>query len=363
MGIITNCFLRSDDIFSGYSSYFSYPEGTEEAVEKTAEKAASSSNGLLYVLLGAVGALLIAGIVIVVIRLVTRAKKIREKRNRELLAARAGMPAAPFGVQQTLPTQTPLAQTLTVQPPAVTPAGYSGMLISRAAFNTQRPAAEIPGETLPMLTERVRTYLESCGVIADATGLGHAIAAYAASGSVKLDGTPGTQPALVAALGRLLSNFFGETPGAVFTMADNTTPEYLRTEVEVSWASSASGSPYCGIGCDTFRGILRETEEEFFLPEEDWRRADKLLERCAGNWMSGAQNRLIRKMETLSSCLMATGASCDEALDRALSSVLLPGIFESDGAGAVRSAVGVFGELFANRNLPLSRRYLQTITI
>ncbi|MBO4653003.1 MAG: hypothetical protein J5649_06785 [Lachnospiraceae bacterium] len=352
MNIVRSWFLYSD-AFSDYSDYFSYPDQTEVAVEKTEEAASTSGSwAFLYILCGIVTAVLVAGIVILVTRLISRRKKNQELQNRAYLTARASLPAASFGVR-----------------PNVAQAGTSGVLLSSVMPAQGRNAVEIPGETMPMLAERIRRYLESCGVLVDTGGIGHILAAYAATGCVKLEGVSGTQDVVLTALVRLLSSFFGEQiPAApdefaAFSVADDTVPEHMRTKVEAYWADAAKGRPYLGIGGDTFRGILRETEEENFLPEEDWRKADELLTRCACDWLPGVRNRIIRSMESLSACLIATGTSREEAFDRALSSVLLPGICRNDGAGAIRRAAAVFGDLFGNRELPLSRRYLQTNTI
>ena len=402
MNIVRSLFQYSD-AFSDYSDYFSYPDQTQEAAHKTEEAASSSGSWVfLYILCGIVTAVLVAGIVILVIRLISRRRKLQEQQNRAYLAARASMPAAPFGVPQNT-AQTPMYNTALN---AAQPAGSSGVLLSAVMPAQGRVAVEIPGETMTMLAERIRRYMASCGVVIDTGGVGRILAAYAAKGCVKLEGTAGTQDVVLTALVRLLSSFFGEqlpaapaapanqaaavgvtsvggsavTVGAAgtapaqaaatapaafaaFSVADDTVPEHMRTKVEAYWADSAKGRPYLGIGGDTFRGILREAEEEHYLPEEDWSKTDELLAKCAGDWLPGVRNRIIRSMESLSACLIATGASRDEALDMALSSVLLPGIQQNDGAGAIRRVSAVFGNLFVNRELPLSRRYLQTNTI
>ena len=123
MNIVRSLFQYSD-AFSDYSDYFSYPDQTQEAAHKTEEAASSSGSWVfLYILCGIVAAVLVAGIVILVIRLISRRRKLQEQQNRAYLAARASMPAAPFGVPQNT-AQTPMYNTALN---AAQPAGSSGM--------------------------------------------------------------------------------------------------------------------------------------------------------------------------------------------------------------------------------------------
>ena len=228
-----------------------------------------------------------------------------------------------------------------------------------------RTADEIPGETMAMLADRIGKYLHVCGIDIGEGNAGRILAAYAAYGYVRLDGLPGTDPLLMMQLSGLLSAFFGETmadsamPASVFRIADNTTPDHLRTEVEVAPSGVKYGQPHCGVGADTFRGILREAEDEIYLPESDWRAIDALIGACTSDWVSGTRNRTIRGVEIYSSTLLATGTDAAEALDRAMATVLLPNIFQNGGGEAMKTAEAVFREVFENRELPMSSRYIR----
>ena len=236
----------------------------------------------------------------------------------------------------------------------------------RGSMNTiPRSADEIPGETMGMLADRIRKYLHVCGVEIGEHDAGRILAAYATYANVRLDGLPGTEPALMGTMSMLLNAFFGESaenlmsPYAVFRIADDNTPDYLRTEVEAAWSGVKYGQPHCGVGAETFRGILREAEDDFFLPESDWRAVDAILKESAPNWVPGTVNRTIRGMEMYSSTLLATGTGSGEALDRAIYTVLLPSIFQHGGGESMKIAERVFREVFGERELPMSLRYLR----
>lgn len=222
-------------------------------------------------------------------------------------------------------------------------------------------AAEIPGETMAMLADRIRKYIEVCGIEIDGRYIGKILAVYAVHGFVQIGALPGTDAALVTKLCEMLQVFFGESDGngPVFAPAGPVGLEQMRVDVELAASGKEVGVPHCGIGSDTFRGILREAENEFCLPEDDWRRVDKLLAACAPQWMPALQNWVARGMESMSAILIATGTREEEALDCAIVDVLLPNVSRSGGPNAVKAAAETFSEVFDGKNLPQTRRYLQ----
>ena len=353
----------SDD-FSGYSDYFTPPKNT--TVPKTGEVETGGVPSyvwtIVYVIIAIVAVALLTGLVILLIRLISRkrkelqTKKLRkqkeELRNQVFASAAQG-------------AETPNAA------PAAQPSGFTAqapVFGSQPAvpFATVRHAAvEIPGETMAMLAERMRNQMSSCGISVSARDVGKILSSYASTGSVRVSDVTAVEPGLIAGTARFLSVFFGASgaedpdPAATFLPADDTTPDHLRTEISVSRSGAAFEQPVCGIGTDTFRGILRETEDEIFLPEEDWRLVDSLLNRCTGVWFSPARNRMFRSMECVSSCMIATGTGRDEALDYAMYIAMLPCIFQNGGPAAMQSMEPVFEELFRSREMTLCRRFLR----
>ena len=356
----------SDD-FSGYSDYFTPPGNT------TAPQAGNVESGgipsyvwtIIYVIVAILALALLTGLIILLIRVISRKRKesISRKRRKQNEELRKQVYAS--GTQDAA-AQNAASAAQTLWYTSQVPVG--GMQPGASAATVRRAAAEIPGETMAMLAERLRNYLESCGISVNAHDVGRILAAYASSGSVRVSDVTATNPGLIADTARMLSVFFGASgaedpsPATAFLPADDSVPDHMRTEISIARSGVAVGQPACGIGADTFRGILRETEDEQYLPEEDWRLVDNLLNRCTGVWFSPARNRMIRSMECISSCMMATSSARDEALDYAMYNAMLPCIFQNGGPDAMRLMENVFDELFRNREMTLCRRFLQTHT-
>lgn len=345
----------SDD-FSGFSDYFTPPDNT------SAPKAENAGGGggvpsyvmtIIYVILAILAVAFLTGMVILLIRLISRKRK--EITSRRRMKQNAELRNKLFASGQ----QASGAQS------AASQASAAGSLPGSAPAQIRRAAVEIPGETMAMLAERLQNHLDSCGISVSSQDIGRILAAYASTGSVRVSDVTASELGLITETARLLSVFFGASsaedpnPAAAFLPADDTVPDHMRTEISIARSGVMVGQPFCGIGVDTFRGILRETEDENYLPEEDWRSVDNLLNRCTGTWFSPAYNRMVRSMECVSSCLMATGTDRDGALDYAMYIAMLPCIFQNGGPKAIQSMETAFEELFRNREMTLCRRFLR----
>lgn len=222
--------------------------------------------------------------------------------------------------------------------------------------------AEIPGETIPMLSNRICAYLKLCGVEVGSGDMNMILARYASAGTVRIAGAPGTQPQAIYRLIELLNAFFGLSANDLtsgFVPAYQTDKEFDRTEVLIGLTNTSIGQPFHGIGDDTFRGILREAEDEYFIEEREWRLADELLRRCGVNPIPGERNRLYRRMESFSSCLLATGEEPESAFDKAVYYTLFPYILTARGGGAIPELYLAFAELFEHRAMTRCRGYFR----
>ena len=196
--------------------------------------------------------------------------------------------------------------------------------------------------------------------------VGKIFAEYAATGSVRLYPAAGTEEETVRTVCELLAFFFGEKsapggePSKLFTVADETFHGFARVEVETVKEEDAEIKVYYGISDNTFRSILRETEEEYYLPEPVWKKIDVFFERGEKEWQPGEKNWAIRRMERTAACLLATGSTEDEALDRALHAGLLPQITIGNAEWRT-TARHIFVDKFADRKLPQSKMFLKTV--
>ncbi len=231
--------------------------------------------------------------------------------------------------------------------------------------NDREPEETVPGETMQMLAERFCAYAGRSGIEVKPKDAGKIFAEYAATGSVRLYPAAGTDPGTVQTVCELLAFFFGEKsepggePSKLFTVADETFHSFARVEIEAVKEEDAEIKVYYGISENTFRSILRETEEEYFLPEEVWKKVDVFFERGEKQWLPGEKNWAVRRMERTASILLATGSTEDEALDRALHAGLLPQITIGNSAWR-NTARHLFEDKFADRKLPQSKIFLKT---
>ena len=227
-----------------------------------------------------------------------------------------------------------------------------------------RVAEAIPGETLAMLTERVQGCMRRVGVEADIKDAGKIVAAYACNGCVRLAADEGTDPNLLKRASQALSEFFcvsfpgNPEPVADYLPADDSVPLHARTMVKLSRPDKADWQSYGGINREPFLGILREAEEEQYLPEEEWKRVDVLLTHYTGNWFGPARHQVIRNIENTTTCLLAIGVDPNEALDYAIYQALFLRIYRHSGKSGMIVLGEAFNDLFKGREMPLCRNFL-----
>lgn len=225
-------------------------------------------------------------------------------------------------------------------------------------------AESIPGETMGMLTERVCGYLRNAGVRVDMKEAGKILASYASNGGVRLSGTRGVDPSLLRRAAIALSEFFCVSmPGSHeiaddYLPANSSVPQHTWIELNLERMDRGDRENYGGIGRETFRGILREAEEEHFLPEEEWKRIDMLLSHYTGTWFTPARHQTIRNIENITTCLLAAGATLDETLDYAIYQALFLRVHKKIGRRGMTVMGEAFEELFQDREMPLCRNFL-----
>lgn len=227
-----------------------------------------------------------------------------------------------------------------------------------------RSAETIPGETMAMLAARLQGCLERDGVAIDLKDVGKILASYACCGSVRIADIREIEPTLLKRAARALSEFFCVTfPGTSdiapdYLPADASVPKHVRLVIKMTRLAQADRKAYGGINRETFLGILRETEEEIFLPEEDWKRVDTLLSHYTGTWFLPERHLTIKNIESTCTCMLAVGADADEALDHALYQNLFLRIYRKLSRSGMTVLSEAFDELFGGRNMPVCQDYL-----
>lgn len=225
-------------------------------------------------------------------------------------------------------------------------------------------ADSVPGETMEELTVRVQGCLRRVGVGVELKDAAKILASYASDSCVRLCDPDSSDPSLLKKAANALSEFFcvsmpgSAEPAADYLPADDTVPAHVRVEIKLNRLDRADWATYGGIGRVTFCGLLRETEEQFFLPEEEWKRIDTLLSHYTGGWFSPARHQTIRSIENITTCLLAIGVDQDEVLDYALHKALFLRIHTKIGKSGMAVMSEAFEELFRGREMPLCRNFL-----
>ena len=318
------------------------------------EESTSSGNPILWGLGGLLVGALLMGLVFLFIR----------KKSKALFKPQPVMPAMEDAPQQ---------QTFEAYEPVQSEAPFSRarrLMASTTAMETEGFPKEvciaeaIPGETMDMLATRLQGSIRRAGVSIDKIDAGKILGAYASSYSVRIATFAESDPVLLKRAAKALSEFFcvsmpgSPEPCADYLPADASVPKYFRTVIEPTRLDTADWQSYGGINRETFRGILRETEEEYYVPEEEWKRVDALMSHYIGGWISPARHQMIRKMENISTCLLAVGADLDEALDYAMYQALFLRITRTISRSGMIVLGEAFNELFRDRAMPLCRNFL-----
>lgn len=223
----------------------------------------------------------------------------------------------------------------------------------------------IPGETMAELAARLQGCLGREGVRVPIKDVGKILGSYASVGSVRIAAAEETYPAMLIRASKVLSEFFcvslpGSTePAPDYCPADATVPQSYWTVVSMSRLDLADRVPFGGgMNREIFRGILREAEEEFFLPENVWTGVDVLLDRYTKDWVSPARHLMVRNMENISTCMLAVGADPEETLDYAMYKAIFLRLNRKHNRKNIIALGEAFEELFREQYLPLCRGFL-----
>ncbi|MBR6365596.1 MAG: hypothetical protein IKS10_05825 [Lachnospiraceae bacterium] len=330
-----------------YTSWYYYDEEEEDS---------SSSHPVLWVIGGMILGALLMGLVLLILRK-------RRKNDSPLVVTET--PTRDDLLRQRAIASSSLLQEKTNHSVASRSQIGSGASDYEENHSVEVCRADtIPGETMEMLATRLQGCLGREGIRTDLTDVGRILAAYACNGGVRIVGDRDTHPMMLTRASKALSEFFcvslpgSAEPAADFLPADASVPLSFRTKISMTRLEQSDQGSFGGMNRDVFRGILRETEEEYYLPEEEWNRVDVLLDRYTKDWISPARHLMIRNMENITTCLLAVGASPDEALDYAIYQALLLRVNRKNSRRTMITLGEAFNEQFREREMPLCQGFL-----
>ena len=218
---------------------------------------------------------------------------------------------------------------------------------------------EVPGETMPAFADRLMEHLLSCGLRVSPKTVRDILAEYAATGRATFGRAPGTKSVALGWLSAMLSLYFGEQrdpqhlrESAIFKPDETAISEFSEAEVTQEGAVTFSG--VYGMSHEAFRGILRETEDEWYLSEEFWRQTDDFFAEAAKRWQSEVGNPEIRAAERMSSVLLALGEDGAVTSDRIMAEFLLPAVIDSSKELVPGDLKKLFEEFFPLSAMPMS---------
>lgn len=322
------------------------------------EEEESSGNPILWGVGGMLVGALIMGIVFLILR--KKSKKYKPEPKPEaptrddLLRKRAQVSSAPVREEPDIVNT------------GWSPAG-NGMPASEEGHSVEvRQPDAIPGETMAELAARLQGTLGREGVRVNTIDVGKILGSYASVGSVRIAAAEETYPTMLLRASKALSEFFcvslpgSAEPAPDYCPADATVPASYCTVVSMTRLEQADRVSYGGgMNREIFRGILREAEEEFYLPEDVWTRVDILLDHYTKDWVSPARHLMVRNMENISTCLLAVGADREEAMDYAMYKAIFLRLNRKSGRKNIIALGEAFRELFRDEAMPLCRNYLE----
>lgn len=155
-------------------------------------------------------------------------------------------------------------------------------------------------------------------------------------------------------------NFFapatGYTTGAALTVS-------LRG---MACEPAEEASEEVGLSASAFQGLVRGITEHHFLPEEQWKKFDRVENFLRDRAGVRFDNRLMRRLETFSSAYMAVDNDANQILDAMLEAVFLPLIADLDPADlqSVDGSAGICETMalaFGADNIPYSMQALHEL--
>lgn len=218
---------------------------------------------------------------------------------------------------------------------------------------------EVPGETMPAFADRLMEHLFQCGLKVQPKTIRDVLAEYAATGRATFGRAPGTKSVVLGWFSAMLSLYFGEQhnpehlqESRIFIPDETAISEF--SEAEITQQGAVTFSAVYGMSREAFRGILRETEDEWYLSEEFWRQTDDFFAEAGKRWKATVGNPDIRAAERMSSVLLALGEDGAVTTDRVMAEFLLPALIDSAKGLVPADLRSLFEEYFPLSAMPMS---------
>jgi hypothetical protein len=121
-----------------------------------------------------------------------------------------------------------------------------------------------------------------------------------------------------------------------------------------------------GLSASAFRRLVRGVTERHFLPEEQWKKFDRIEDFLQARAGVRFDNRLMRRLENFSSAYLAVDNDANMILDAMLEAVFLPMIARLDPAvlGSVEGGAGICETMalaFGADNIPYCMQTLHEL--
>ena len=128
----------------------------------------------------------------------------------------------------------------------------------------------------------------------------------------------------------------------------------------------AEETPATGLSATEFRRLVRGLTEHYFLPEEQWKKFDRIENFLQARAGVRFDNRLMRRLETFSSAYLAVDNDPNQILDAMLEAIFLPMIARLDPAalGSIDGSAGICETMalsFGADNIPYCMQTLHEL--
>ena len=127
-----------------------------------------------------------------------------------------------------------------------------------------------------------------------------------------------------------------------------------------------AGAAEAGLSASELSRLVRGLPEHYFLPEEQWKKFDRVEEFLQARAGVRFDNRLMRRLENFSSAYLAVDNDANQILDAMLEAVFLPMIAELDHAalGSIDGSAGICETMalaFGADNIPCCMQALHEL--
>ena len=120
------------------------------------------------------------------------------------------------------------------------------------------------------------------------------------------------------------------------------------------------------LSADSVMNAARNVKENYFIPEEYWKKIDLVEEYIAKRCKFVIDNKTIRRMESYAAVSLAAGATVYEAVDGALAGKVLPALAHCDKDSLLSeedSISALIDRVFGLDNMPLSQELLRRLGV